>query len=136
MSGPVIRRRLLVAYLIGAGVAGTLLVGPYVLRRLVESVLVPLRAAPVLPFFTLPVIWGLWNVAWAARRSRPAIGGWGAALGIVLGCAVNLYLRWSGAWFGGALLLPPFLLVAYWLFWRLVVGPLNDALGVTGDEPR
>lgn len=136
MSVPVIRRRVLLAYLVGAGVAGTVLVGPYAVRRLVESVLTPLRAAPVLPFFTLPVVWGAWNVAWAVRRPCPPIGAWGAALGGALGCAVNIYIWWAGAWFGGALLLPPFLLVVYYLIWRLVIGPLNEALGVDGDEPR
>ena len=52
------RRNELLAYLVGAGVAGTLLVGPYVGRSIIAS-LVPV--VPYVPFFLLPIVWGLWN---------------------------------------------------------------------------
>ena len=82
-----------------------------------------------MPFFLLPVVWGFWN--WLYARLAPAIdiGIWGAALGLVLGLAVNVYLSSQGAWFATATALPIFLAVVYFLFWHLVVGPLTAALG-------
>ena len=32
------------------------------------------------------------------------------------------------------LLLPLFLAVVYYLIWRVVIGPLNEALGVDGER--
>jgi hypothetical protein len=129
-----VRRRVLLAYLVAAGVAGTLLVFPYLLRAIALEVFLPGRPVPLVPFFLLPVAWGVWNAIWAARNPPVDIGGWGAALGLLLAAGVNLYLRASGAWFSAALLLVLFLPVVYFLLWQLVIGPLDEALGVRGER--
>jgi hypothetical protein len=125
-------RRELLAYLIGAGVAGTILVGPYVLRLIAGEVYVPDRALPMAPIVMLPVVWGVWNLLWVRRRPAMGVGGWGAALGLGLACFINLGLAVRGVWFGHALAMVPFLPLLYWLLWGFVVGPLNDALGLEG----
>jgi hypothetical protein len=124
-----VRRRSLLAYLIGAGVAGTMLIGPYGLRLAVISLL-PGATIGNPPFFLLPVVWGLWNLLRVHWLPGIGIGAWGATLGIVLGVAVNLLFLAQGTWFRAAPLLPPFLAVLYFLLFRLIVGPLNEALGV------
>jgi hypothetical protein len=125
-----IRRRDLLAYLIGAGVAGTLLVGPYMLRSTVIQLVGGKAMEP--PFFLLPIVWGLWNLLWARWQPAMGIGAWGALLGLVLAVSVNLLFAAQGIWFPAVLLLPVFLPVLYYLVWLLVVGPLNGALGVEG----
>jgi hypothetical protein len=129
-----IRRRNLLAYLVGAGIAGTLLVGPYVLRAAVFRFLPGAEVARP-PFFLLPILWGGWNLLWVRLEPDIGIGAWGALLGVLAGLAVNLLFVVQGTWFPTALLLPAFLPVVYYLFWRLLVGPVNEALGVEG-EPR
>lgn len=131
-----LRRRELLAYLIGAGIAGTILVGPYVLRVVVGGVFMPGLAIPVAPIVLLPILWGVWNLLWARRHPRVSIGSWGALLGLGAASGVNVYLWVTGVWFPAAALLIAFLPLVYWLFWRLVVGPLNEALGVEGDRAR
>lgn len=127
-----VSRRELLAYLTGAGVAGTILVGPYVLRVIAGAVYVPDRALPMAPIVMLPVAWGAWNVAWVRRRPASGIGAWGAGLGLVLAVFINLTLAARGLWFREALAVVPFLPLVYWLLWGFVVGPLNEALGVEG----
>lgn len=129
-----VRRRELLAYLVAAGVAGTILVVPLVLRDTVVRVFLSGRTVPLVPFFLLPVLWGLWNLLWARRQPRMDIGTWGALLGLGASLSVNLYLWWQRVWFGAALLLVVFLPVVYYLVWHLVVGPLNEALGVEGER--
>ena len=124
-----VRRRELLAYLIGAGVAGTVLVGPYALRMSVASV-VPGLPLQQVPFFLLPILWGLWNLLWARRQPRLGIGAWGALLGFFAALLVNLLFLAEGAWFPAAIALPVFLPLVYYLLWLLAIGPLNEALGV------
>src|SRR5215470_3503643 len=124
-----VRRRDLLAYLIGAGVAGTVLVGPYTLRLSVAS-LVPGLPLQQVPFFLLPILWGMWNLLWARWQPRLGIGVWGALLGFVAAVLVNLLFAAEGAWFPAAIVLPVFLPVVYYLLWLLAIGPLNEALGV------
>jgi len=131
-----LRRRELLAYLIGAGVAGTILVVPFVLRDAALRFFLPGRTVPMVPFFLLPVLWGFWNLLWARRQPRMDIGTWGAMLGLAASLIVNLYLRSRNAWFAGAALLVAFLPVVYYLVWHLVVGPLNEGLGVEGERTR
>ena len=130
-----VRRRELLAYLVGAGVAGTILVGPYVLRVIAGEVYVPGRVLPMVPIVTLPIVWGAWNVVWARRQPPCGIGAWGAGLGLVLACCINVGLAVRGVWFRHALAMVPFLPLVYWLLWGYVVGPLNEALGVEGTAP-
>jgi hypothetical protein len=57
------RQRSVVAYLVGAGIAGSLLFAPYLGRPFVTAGHPQLRElAYSLPFFLLPVPWGLWNL--------------------------------------------------------------------------
>jgi len=130
-----LRRRELLAYLIGAGLAGTILVGPYVLRIIAGELFIPGHAVPVVPVVLLPILWGVWNLLWARRHpARLSIGVWGAVLGLAAATGINVYLLAAGVWFPAAALLIVFLPVVYWLLWRLVVGPLNEALGVEGKR--
>ena len=118
------KRSGLLAYLVGAAVAGSLLVFPYVGRPVI-ALFVPGIAAVSVPFFLLPVVWGLWNGLHVRVAPTIDIGAWGSALGFVLGLAVNVYLYTQHAWFGGAVVLPILLAILYFLLWRYVVGPLN-----------
>ncbi len=122
------RRNELLAYVVGAAVAGTLLVGPYVGRSVI-ALFVPV--VPYVPFFLLPIVWGVWNWLYVRLDLRLDIGAWGSALGVVLGLGVDALFFARGTWFNAAVLLPVFLAVLYFLFWRLIVGPLDDALGAT-----
>ena len=126
------RRHELLAYLVGAGVAGSLLVFPYLFRPLL-AVLVPGVATVSVPFFLLPLAWGLWS--WIHARYAPTIdvGLWGSLLGLTLGLAVNAFLAAHGLWFPAAAALPAFLGIAYFLLWRFIVGPLTAALDVRVD---
>jgi hypothetical protein len=131
-----LRRRELLAYLVGAGVAGTILVIPFVLRDAALRFFLPGRTVPIVPFFLLPLFWGFWNLLWVRWQPHVDVGTWGAMLGFALSVSVNLYLRWQDAWFQAALLFVVFLPIVYYLVWHLVLGPLNEALGVEGDRPR
>lgn len=129
-----LRRRELLAYLIGAGVAGTILVAPFLLRDAGVRLFLAEKTAPPVPIFLLlPVVWGLWNLVWARHQPRIGIGAWGATLGLAASLAANLYLLWQQAWFPAALVLTIFLPGIYYLLWHVVVGPLNEALGVEGE---
>ena len=128
------RRRDLLAYLIGAGIAGTILVGPYALRVVAGELFMPGRAVPVIPVVLLPILWGVWNLVWARRHPPVSIGTWGALLGFAAASGVNGYLWLAGVWFPAVGLLLVFLPVVYWLVWRLVVGPLNEALRADGER--
>jgi hypothetical protein len=128
-----VRRRDLLAYLIGAGVAGTLLTAPYALRLAAISLL-PGATIGNVPFFLLPILWGAWNLLWARWQPAVSIGAWGAILGVVAGAAVNLLFVAEGTWFPAAVLLPAYLPVVYFLLFRLVIGPLDEALGVEGER--
>ncbi len=126
---PTLARRSLLAYLIGAGVAGTVLVFPYVGQRVVATVAPDFHQLTYVPLFLLPLAWGTWNWLYTRLASPPGIGVWGTGLGVQLAVAANLLLFVEGRWFQGALLLPVTLPAVYYLLWLYVVGPLNRALG-------
>jgi hypothetical protein len=130
-----VRRRGLLAYLIGAGVAGTLLTAPYAARLAAIELIPGVTTISNVPFFLLPILWGVWNLLWAHFQPAMSIGAWGAILGVVAGIAVNLLFVAVGTWFAAVMLLPAFLAVLYSLLFRLVVGPLNEALGVENERP-
>ena len=126
------RRSELMAYLVGAAVAGTILVLPYAARAVALAIAPDVFPVSHAPFFLLPVAWGLWNWLWVRRRLRVGIGLWGGLLGLGLGAGMNLILVAVGVWFPAALLLPIALPPLYYLLWRFLVGPLNEALGAEG----
>ena len=95
---------------------------------------IPGAAAVQPPFFLLPILWGLWNLLWTRRQPAMSAGRWGALLGVLAGVVVNLLFVAEGGWFRAAMLLPLFLAVVYYLIWRVVIGPLNEALGVDGES--
>jgi len=128
-----VRRRYLLAYLIGAGVAGTLLTAPYAARLAAIELIPGATTMANVPFFLLPILWGVWNLLWARLQPAMSIGAWGAILGVVAGIAVNLLFVAVGTWFAAVMLLPAFLAVLYALLFRLIVGPLNEALGVESE---
>ena len=124
-------RRGVLAYLIGAGIVGTLLVGPYGGRYVSTAIFPALRpAADSVPFFLLPIAWGLWNWWYVRRQPRIGIGAWGALLGLLLVAGVQLLLTSQGLWFAGAMFLFLTIPAGYYLLWSFVVGPINDLLGL------
>jgi hypothetical protein len=125
-----VARRELLAYLVGAGVAGTILIGPYIGQTVVVAVVPDFQELRHLPFFVLPLVWGAWNWARARWRLRVGIGVWGALLGLHVAAGANLFLLAQGRWFQGALLLPVAIPAFYYLLWLVLVDPLNAALGV------
>jgi hypothetical protein len=123
-------RRELLAYLIGAGVAGTILVVPYVGRAFVAALVPQFAPLTHIPFFVLPLFWGVWNWLHVRLHVRMSIGAWGAILGLVIALLANLLLLAEGHWFRALILLPLALPAGYYLLWGFVVGPLNEGLGV------
>jgi len=119
----------LVAYLVGTAVAGSVLVFPYAIRPLF-ALIVPGLGGVQVPFFLLPVVWGLWNALHVRAAPTMDLGAWGAMLGVALGLLLNVFLYVEGTWFAAATMVPMFLPVVYLLLWRFVVGPLNATLGV------
>ena len=128
------RRRDLLAYFIGAGLGGTLLVGPYLLRSTVSQLVGGNALTP--PFFILPIAWGFWNVLWVRRQPALSIGAWGALLGVLLAAGMNVLAALHGDWFSAMLLLLIFVPGLYYLVWLFIVGSLNEALGVEHGAPH
>jgi hypothetical protein len=130
MAARTVPRRHLLAYLVGAGVAGTILVAPYLGRPFVTALFPQLKPLASVPFFVLPILWGVWNWLRIRLGARIGIGAWGAVLGVVLGLLANLLFLAEGLWFTGALFLIVTLPAGYYLLWTFLVGPLNEGLGV------
>jgi hypothetical protein len=124
-----LRRRDLLAYVIGAAVAGTLLLFPYAGRALLR-VLWPAFVTLDAPFYLLPIVWGAWNVLWVRRGGQGSPARWGALLGILVMTSGNVLMALQGAWAPTLLLLFVWLPVVYAIAWTFVVVPLNQALGV------
>lgn len=123
------RRRELQAYLIGAAVAGTALILPYAGRSLASVVLPNLEAADV-PFFLLPIVWGIWNLLWVRLGEPLAAPLWGALLGVLVAMAVNTLLAVRDQWYPAQLLLVPWIPVLYAIGWTFIIVPLNRAFDV------
>jgi hypothetical protein len=124
------RRNELLAYLIAAGVAGTLLVLPYTGAWIIPSVLPQFEVLRIIPFFLLPIAWGVWNWLYYRVRAGMGIGVWGAILGLLLAVGVNLLRYAHGQWFAGMVLFALVIPVLYYVLWLFVIGPLNDAFGL------
>ena len=152
------RRNKLTAYLIGAGVSGTLIIIPYTSQWIsqwileiappekffdieVTETLYDIRSIRI-PFFFLPIIWGLWNWLYTKLHRPFGIGIWGALLGLMLGLLLNMWFyfrlgHWLppaeyrlGRWLPPAASLLVFAPAFYYLFWRFIIGPINKALNV------
>lgn len=122
------KRRELLAYVVGAAVAGTALVLPYAGRALLTTVVPDLVAVNV-PFFLLPIAWGVWNLLWVRLSPRVPAALWGALLGLGAAVVVNALLAVRGQWFPAVVLLALWTPVVYAIAWTFVVVPLNRALG-------
>ena len=121
------RRRDVLAYVIGAAVAGTALVFPYAGRALLSTffpLIVPIDA----PFFLLPIAWGAWNVLWVRRCVATSPPLWGVLLGVLVALGGNLLMAARGAWGASLLLLFLWVPTVYAIGWTFVVVPLNRAL--------
>jgi len=122
------RRRDLLAYVIGAAVAGTALVFPYAGRALLTSMLPDLVAVSV-PFFLLPIAWGAWNWLWVRLRPPLPPAAWGALLGLGAALVLNALLAVRGQWFPAVALMVLWTPTIYAIAWTFVIVPLNRALG-------
>lgn len=123
------RRRDVLAYVIGAAVAGTALLLPYAGRALVRLAwpdFVTLDA----PFYLLPIAWGAWNVVWVRRGAPGSPAVWGALLGGTIALAGNLLMALRGAWAPSLLVLFAWIPTVYAIGWAFLVVPLNEALDV------
>src|SRR6476660_9484145 len=116
------RRAELNAYLIGAGVAGTLLIAPYTGRSILTSLYPHLLPLTYVPFFLLPLAWGIWNWLRVRLHVRLGIGTWGTLLGLLIAIAVNLMFAVEQRWFRAALLLLVTVPAGYYLLWHFLVG--------------
>jgi len=124
------QRNKLNAYLIGAGVGGTLIVIPYIIFRLILVSFYPGISFFYHPFFLVPIIWGLWNLLYASFNRTPNMGIWGAILGFILGLSVCFLIYAGGYWFLAGIWIPVFVAAIYFLLWRFLIGTLNHTLGI------
>ena len=119
------KRNKITTYIIGAGVAGTIIVLPYFLLVIRLT-----TWQSHVPFFLLPLVWGLWNSLYIRLRHPVSIGAWGALLGFILSLAVNVllyaYSHWSFLLLFGLVVAP----AIYYVIWNGIIGPLNKALSV------
>ena len=89
----------------------------------------------IFPIGLVPNAWGLWNMlfVWVQRRREIPVGVHGALLAVViapLAYSVQLALGkviWTTELFAIGF---PISIVVYYLAWKLVVGRLNNLLGV------
>lgn len=125
-----------------------LLLGVFIVVRLVLRAPVPIERGLIFPMAVAPSLFGLWNMLYLGSHERThlAIGLHGAILPLLLapcGALVAtslgvLELGSSGAtWFATchvpyALIAPGFLaaLAGYYLVWKYIVGSLNRVLGL------
>lgn len=123
------RSEKLAAYMVGAGVAGTLIILPYCGSAIFWARIPALRDLYI-PFFLLPLIWGLWNQLHVRLTKKPSIGVWGLILGFIVSLVITPYLWLSGHWFSSAIIMPIYIPAVYYLIWHIVIGYVNRALGI------
>ncbi len=123
------KRNKLLAYFIGAGVAGTILVFPYIGMAVLKT-LVPRLHDVYIPYFLLPLFWGFWNWLYIRLRQPFAICVWGALLGVILGIGFDVLLYVNGQWHHSLEFLPIIAGAFYYIIWDLIIGPFNNALDV------
>ena len=124
------QRRELLAYVIGAGIAGTLLLGPFSGPSIATMFVPGFHPSTYLSLFVLPIPWGLWNWWWVRRERAFGIGVWGAILGALTALAVNLFLAAQGQWAPFSLLFVPGAPAVYYVVWSRIIGPINHILGL------
>jgi hypothetical protein len=95
----------------------------------------PLERTILFPMAVVPNLWGVWNMAWVATKSRTGvpIGVHGSLLvafivpaGILLGRALELFH--IQMWY--ALPAIPVGMIVYYLVWKFLVGSLNQEMGI------
>jgi hypothetical protein len=128
------------AYLAGIAVPTVFLLGVmtgYCVLRYVYNFPVPVERVIVFPMAVVPNLWGLWNVAFIALRSRWQlnIGLHGALLPILLaplGIVVTSLLNFSIPGFAAHAfpILAPLALILYYFAWKYLVGFLNGVVGL------
>jgi hypothetical protein len=123
------KRNKVMAFIIGAGVAGTILVFPYTGLAFWKNVLPQIKDINI-PLFLLPIIWGFWNWLYIRLDQPFSIGAWGVLLGLIVGIAVNILIYAEGQWFPYALIALVFAPAVYGLLWLLIIAPLNSELEV------
>lgn len=120
----------------------------FVILRLVLSAPIPIERGLIFPIALVPVLWGLWSMAWLAwhQQTHLSLGAHGALLpflllpaGTVVAKALGvLQLGSSGVtWFQA--IHAPYALIAcgffagvavYYLVWKYIVGFLDRVLGI------
>jgi hypothetical protein len=128
------------AYLAGIAVPTVVLLGVmtgYCVLRYVYNFPVPVERVIVFPMAVVPNLWGLWNVAFIALRTRWQlnIGLHGALLPILLaplGIVVTSLLNFSIPGFVAHAfpILAPLALILYYFAWKYLVGFLNGVVGL------
>jgi hypothetical protein len=105
--------------------------------RYVYNLPVPIERVIVFPMAVVPNLWGLWNMLFVAThgRTRLSTGLHGALLPFLLGPLGILMTHLLGfpAIPYAARIFPfaaPIALAVYYLFWKYVVGWLNQILGI------
>jgi hypothetical protein len=108
----------------------------FTVARIVYHVPVPIERIIVFPMALVPNLWGAWNILYVALggRRRLPIGLHGAVLPFLLaplGFAITRALDFEIPAFTNAFaIIFPMGLLVYYLAWRLVVGFLNELLGI------
>jgi len=128
------------AYLAGIAVPTVFLLvimTGYCVLRYAYDFPVPVERVIVFPMAVVPNLWGLWNVAFIALRSRWQlnIGLHGALLPILLaplGIVVTSLLNFSIPGFAAHAfpILAPLALILYYFAWKYLVGFLNGVVGL------
>jgi len=128
------------AYLAGIAVPTVVLLGVmtgYCVLRYVYNFPVPVERVIVFPMAVVPNLWGLWNVAFIALRSR-----WQLNIGLH-GALLPFLLAPLGFLVAGLLnfplpvivaralpILAPVALIVYYLAWKYLVGFLNRVVAL------
>jgi hypothetical protein len=114
-----------------------LLLAGFVVARHAYDVSAPLERVIAFPMAVAPNAWGLWNMLHLARhgRQRLSVGAHGALLPFLLAPAAYAVTRLVGFEPPEPLarafpFVFPFVVAAFYLAWKHVVGFLNELLGI------
>lgn len=139
------------AYMAGIFVPSLMLLvvlGAFVIARLVFQLPTPIERVIVFPMALVPNLFGLWNVLylWLRPRRHFPLGFHGALLPLIMAPIGGAIACWLGfltigvrgiTWFDAITapyyVLAPWLgvgLVVYYLVWKYIIGFLNQMLGI------